>query len=98
MLETASIAGGATIAVFLVVVVCVVVYLQYKRHNKANRAGSDCVDGHTAPLNTPTFGTRWRTNPVTNFPGEAGDSKDIGWNVIRSQRYTLPINTDVCSA
>ncbi|RZC43051.1 uncharacterized protein BDFB_001198, partial [Asbolus verrucosus] len=95
MLETASIAGGATIAVFLVVIVCIVVYLQYKRHNKTTRAGSDCVDGHTTPLNTPTFGTRWRTNPPVDIPvavQEAGDSKEVGWNVIRSQRYTLPIN------
>ncbi|CAH1366782.1 hypothetical protein MTP99_008071 [Tenebrio molitor] len=101
MLETASIAGGATIAVFLVVIVCVVVYLQYKRYNKVIRAGSDCVDGHTTPLNTPTFGTRWRTNPPADIPvavQEAGDSKEVGWNVIRSQRYTLPINRDVCSA
>jgi hypothetical protein len=82
MLETASIAGGATIAVFLVVIVCVVVYLQYKRYNKVIRAGSDCVDGHTTPVAVQ----------------EAGDSKEVGWNVIRSQRYTLPINRDVCSA
>ncbi|XP_063919849.1 probetacellulin-like isoform X1 [Zophobas morio] len=101
MLETASIAGGATIAVFLVVIVCVVVYLQYKRYSKMARAGSDCVDGHNAPLNTPTFGTRWRTIPPADIPAavqEAGDSKEIGWNVMRSQPYTHPINRDVCSA
>ncbi|NP_001280493.1 uncharacterized LOC100141824 [Tribolium castaneum] len=100
MLETASIAGGATIAVFLVVIVCVVVYLQYKRYNKMSRASTDCVDGHSTPLNTPTFGTRWRTSPPADIPvavQEAGDSKEVSWNVIRSQRYTLPINRDVCA-
>uniref|UniRef100_A0A1B6CAX7 EGF-like domain-containing protein n=1 Tax=Clastoptera arizonana TaxID=38151 RepID=A0A1B6CAX7_9HEMI len=44
MLEKASIASGATIAVFLVVVVCVSVYIHYQRKRKQNRATS-CVDG-----------------------------------------------------
>lgn len=38
MLETASIASGATIAVFLVVVVCAFVYIHYQRRQKQNRA------------------------------------------------------------
>ncbi|XP_049818704.1 protein spitz isoform X2 [Aethina tumida] len=66
MLETASIAGGATIAVFLVVILCVVVWLHIKRHAKSKRS-SDCVDGASTQLNAiqPTFGTRWRTPPQT---------------------------------
>lgn len=60
MLETASIAGGATIAVFLVVILCIVVYVHYKRKAKQSRASSsDCVDGPMAPVQRqPTFGTR----------------------------------------
>lgn len=77
MLETASIAGGATIAVFLVVVFCVVMYLHYKSRTKAARTGTDCVDGGGSgngrlPTHTPTFGTRWRTNPAM-----AGDQLPI---------------------
>lgn len=69
MLETASIAGGATIAVLLVVILCVVVYLHYNRRTKATRTGTDCVDSSSNNRNNftnhhqPTFGTRWRTNP-----------------------------------
>lgn len=60
MLETASIAGGATIAVFLVVILCIVVYVHYKRKAKQSRSSStDCVDGPMAPVQRqPTFGTR----------------------------------------
>lgn len=64
MLETASIAGGATIAVFLVVILCVVVYIHYKRKAKAAQTSSDCVDGRTI-ARTPTFGTRY----VSKLPG-----------------------------
>lgn len=67
MLERASIAGGATIAVFLVVILCMVVYINYKRKAKAleqQTSSSDCVDGGPSPLRRPPmFGTRWRTEP-----------------------------------
>nr|CAI5869276.1 unnamed protein product [Callosobruchus analis] len=62
MLETASIAGGATIAVLSVVMICAAAYLHYRRKAKRARAaqGGDCVD--SAPRrHQPTFGTRWRT-------------------------------------
>ncbi|CAH1179398.1 unnamed protein product [Phaedon cochleariae] len=81
MLETASIAGGATIAVFSVVILCVVVYLHYKRRAKAARAGTDCVDGvgGASLAKTPVFGARWRTNPELPARGAAlqdrGDMK-----------------------
>lgn len=41
MLETASIAGGATIAVFLVVIICIAAYIHCKRKQKELR--SRCV-------------------------------------------------------
>ncbi|XP_023718029.1 probetacellulin-like [Cryptotermes secundus] len=45
MFQTASIAGGATIAVFLVVIVCVAVYIHLQRKQKETRAS--CVDGNS---------------------------------------------------
>lgn len=64
MLETASIAGGATIAALLVFILCIVMYVHIKRKAKQSRAGSDCVDGAAAPVRTrPTFGTHWRQPP-----------------------------------
>ncbi|XP_069685706.1 uncharacterized protein [Periplaneta americana] len=45
MLETASIAGGATIAVFLVVIVCIAAYIHFQRKQKETRAS--CVDGNS---------------------------------------------------
>lgn len=47
MLETASIAGGATIAVFLVVIICVSAYIHCKRKQKELRMSTDVdtVDG-----------------------------------------------------
>ncbi|XP_033217034.1 uncharacterized protein LOC117172873 [Belonocnema kinseyi] len=47
MLETASIAGGATIAVFLVVIICIAAYIHCKRKQKELRSSSnvDTVDG-----------------------------------------------------
>ncbi|KAF7990654.1 hypothetical protein HCN44_000459 [Aphidius gifuensis] len=47
MLETASIAGGATIAVFLVVIICVSAYIHCKRKQKELQMSSDVdtVDG-----------------------------------------------------
>jgi hypothetical protein len=38
MFQTASIAGGATIAVFLVFIVCVAVYIHLQRKQKETRA------------------------------------------------------------
>lgn len=42
MFQTASIAGGATIAVFLVVIVCVAVYIHLQRKQKETRARCSC--------------------------------------------------------
>ncbi|XP_045464660.1 uncharacterized protein LOC123673936 isoform X2 [Harmonia axyridis] len=77
MLERASIAGGATVAVFLVVILCIVVYLHYKRHTKVSRTSSDCVDSRTSSAHTPTFGTRWRTRPQIELPVRVHDRGDI---------------------
>nr|CAD7396068.1 unnamed protein product [Timema cristinae] len=49
MLETASIAGGATIAVFLVVIVCLAVYIHFQRKHKESRA-SCYVDGSSRDM------------------------------------------------
>lgn len=71
MLERASIAGGATIAVFLVVILCFVVYLHYKRKTKSSSSETDidCVDGRRIQhVRQPTFGTRWRTKPQSDLP------------------------------
>lgn len=75
MLETASIAGGATIAAFLVVILCIVMYVHFKRKAKQSRSGSDCVDGAQVPVRTrPTFGTRWRQPPGPDLPlNDRGD-------------------------
>ncbi|XP_023014457.1 uncharacterized protein isoform X2 [Leptinotarsa decemlineata] len=83
MLETASIAGGATIAVFSVVILCVVVYLHYKRRNKAARTPTDCVDSGITSINPPTFGTRWRTIPPSDMTirvQDRGDMKQSGFH------------------
>ncbi|XP_020285918.1 uncharacterized protein LOC109855760 [Pseudomyrmex gracilis] len=49
LLETASIAGGATIAVFLVVIICIAVYIHFKRKQKELRSSSNCVDTVDGP-------------------------------------------------
>lgn len=72
MLETASIAGGATIAAFLVVILCIVMYVHFKRKAKQSRTGTDCVDGVTPQVRTRTFGTRWKQTPVSELPLNAG--------------------------
>ncbi|ENN79828.1 hypothetical protein D910_05154 [Dendroctonus ponderosae] len=58
MLETASIAGGATIAVFSAVILCLAAYLRWRRRKKGG-AATDEVDG--LPRNhhrQPIFGVR----------------------------------------
>ncbi|KAG5891081.1 hypothetical protein JTB14_028284 [Gonioctena quinquepunctata] len=96
MLETASIAGGATIAVFSVVILCVVVYLHYKRRAKAARTATDCVDSRTAPVNPPTFGTRWRTNPPTDLPIRVQDRGDMKQSKVELHQVTtlLPVSNE----
>ncbi|XP_026472777.1 protein spitz-like [Ctenocephalides felis] len=49
MLETASIAGGATIAVLLVLIICAAMYVNWSRRQKVLRASRDCVDGPSPP-------------------------------------------------
>ena len=89
MLETASIAGGAAIAVLLVVILCVVVYIQYKRKAKTTRTATDCVDGRSSStIHTPTFGTRWRTNPPVDLPIRMHDRGDSKQNKIELHQVT----------
>lgn len=64
MLSQASIAGGATIAVFLVVIVCAMTYLRYKRRAKLSSMSKDCVDSGYPPVR-PTFGVKWKTTAAT---------------------------------
>ncbi|XP_076263247.1 uncharacterized protein LOC143198116 isoform X2 [Rhynchophorus ferrugineus] len=56
MLETASIAGGATIAVFSAVILCLAAYLRWRRRKK--NASTDQVDGMPHPRPQPVFGVR----------------------------------------
>ncbi|XP_030752828.1 uncharacterized protein LOC115879916 isoform X2 [Sitophilus oryzae] len=56
MLETASIAGGATIAVFSAVILCLAAYLRWRRSKKS--ASTDQVDGAPHPRPQPVFGVR----------------------------------------
>ncbi|KYQ47178.1 Protein spitz [Trachymyrmex zeteki] len=53
MLETASIAGGATIAVFLVVIICITAYIHCKRKQKELRSSNNCVDTVDGPGRDP---------------------------------------------
>lgn len=53
MLETASIAGGATIAVFLVVIICLTAYIHCKRKQKELRSSNNCVDTVDGPGRDP---------------------------------------------
>jgi keren protein len=56
MLETASIAGGATIAVFLVVIVCISLYIHYHRKLKEKRVtATDATDGRARDLELRPF-------------------------------------------
>lgn len=103
-LETASIASGATIAVFLVVIFCTALYIHYKRRAKASITNTDCVDGRSSALHThPTFGTRWRTTerqqyhhphhtdlpiPIHHDCGGGGDTKCTQQNRIELQQVT----------
>lgn len=63
MLETASIAGGATIAVFLVVIICIAAYIHYKRKQKELRSSSnvDTVDGPDRDPELRPFSNRSRS-------------------------------------
>lgn len=56
MLETASIAGGATIAVFSAVILCLAAYLRWRRRKKSS--STDEVDGLPRPRPQPIFGVR----------------------------------------
>ncbi|XP_076663660.1 uncharacterized protein LOC143366449 [Andrena cerasifolii] len=63
MLETASIAGGATIAVFLVVIICIAAYIHCKRKQKELRSSNcvDTVDGPGRDLELRPFSNRSRS-------------------------------------
>ncbi|KOX78576.1 Protein spitz [Melipona quadrifasciata] len=52
MLETASIAGGATIAIFLVFIICIAAYIHCRRKQKELRS-SNCVDTVDGPGRDP---------------------------------------------
>ncbi|KAK0162800.1 hypothetical protein PV327_006546 [Microctonus hyperodae] len=67
MLETASIAGGATIAVFLVVIICIAAYINCKRKQKELRTSTcgDTVDGPVRDPERRPFSNRNR--PIMTF-------------------------------
>lgn len=102
LLETASIAGGATIAVFLVVILCAVVYIHYKRRAKASIMSTDCVDGRSSALQSHhrIFGTRWRNTterhadlPIGIPVHERGDAKQIQQSRVELQQVTTLLPT-----
>ncbi|XP_032670489.1 uncharacterized protein LOC116843818 isoform X2 [Odontomachus brunneus] len=87
MLETASIAGGATIAVFLVVIICIAAYIHCKRKQKELRSSSciDTVDGPGRDPELRPFSNRSR--PLTIFMAKSLNSSATieqtrmpGWN------------------
>ncbi|XP_011144482.2 uncharacterized protein LOC105186150 isoform X2 [Harpegnathos saltator] len=87
MLETASIAGGATIAVLLVVIICITAYIHCKRKQKELRSSSciDTVDGPGRDPEVRPFSNRSR--PLTIFMAKSLNSSATieqtrmpGWN------------------
>ncbi|XP_076231062.1 uncharacterized protein LOC143177135 isoform X2 [Calliopsis andreniformis] len=87
MLETASIAGGATIAVFLVVIICIAAYIHCKRKQKELRSSNcvDTVDGPGRDLELRPFSNRSRSlmifmtkNPNSSTPIE--QTRMPGWS------------------
>lgn len=94
MLERASIAGGATIAIFLVVILCFVVYLHYKRKSKSTAESEDCVDGPS--VRQPTFGTRWKSKPQSDLPvavlegGDANQNNRVELHQVTTLLTTTP--------
>lgn len=93
MLETASIAGGAAIAVLLVVILCVVIYVNYWRRTKVSRSPSDCIDGCSNSHRTqPTFGTRWRTASA-DLPIRVHDRSDTKQSRVELHQVTTLLNT-----
>ncbi|XP_034183091.1 uncharacterized protein LOC117605651 [Osmia lignaria lignaria] len=87
MLETASIAGGATIAVFLVVIICIAAYIHCKRKQKELRS-SNCVDTVDGPGRDPElrpFSNRNRSLMIfmTKNPNSSAaieQTRMPGWN------------------
>ncbi|XP_017892681.1 uncharacterized protein LOC108632539 isoform X2 [Ceratina calcarata] len=86
MLETASIAGGATIAVFLVVIICIAAYIHCKRKQKER--SSNCVDTVDGPGRDPElrpFSNRSRSLMIfmTKNPNSSAaieQTRMPGWN------------------
>lgn len=84
MLETASIAGGATIAVFLVVIICIAAYIHCKRKQKELRS-SNCVDTVDGPGRDPEmrpFSNRSLMNFMTKSPNSSAaieQTRMPGW-------------------
>ncbi|XP_020710518.2 uncharacterized protein LOC105690420 isoform X2 [Athalia rosae] len=100
MLETASIAGGATIAVFLVVIICIAAYIHCKRKQKELRTsnGVDTVDGPGRDPELRPFSNHGRSlrifmaknsNALTSPAIE--QTKMPGWN------YSSPESTRMAS-
>lgn len=102
MLETASIAGGATIAVFLVVIICIAAYIHCKRKQKELRTSSNCVDAVDGPGRDPElrpFSNHGRSlrifmaknsNNAANSPS-IEQTRMPGWN------YSSPESTRMAS-
>ncbi|XP_067209096.1 uncharacterized protein [Linepithema humile] len=89
MLETASIAGGATIAVFLVVIICIAAYIHCKRKQKELRSSTcaDTVDGPGRDPELRPFSNRNRSlmifmakNPPNSSAMAIEQTRMPGWN------------------
>ncbi|XP_066255991.1 uncharacterized protein [Euwallacea similis] len=76
MLETASIAGGATIAVFSVVILCLAAYLRWRRRKKS-AAPVDQVDGLPGPHHRQRiFGIRPQGNNLVPIRSSVSPYRD----------------------
>lgn len=93
MLETASIAGGATIAVFLVVIICIAAYIHCKRKQKELRTSSNCFDTVDGPGRDPElrpFSNRSRSLMIYMAKNPPNSSATIeqtrmpGWNRVET--------------
>lgn len=89
MLETASIASGATIAVFLVVCICIYVYVRIQRKHKHNLITSHCESSGDLGKQTP-FGREIPRIALHHVSRERGTGDNISLGVYDFQGHREP--------
>ncbi|XP_015174887.1 PREDICTED: protein spitz-like isoform X3 [Polistes dominula] len=105
MLETASIASGATIAVFLVVIICIAAYIHCKKKQKELRTSSNCFDTVDGPGRDPErrpFSNQGRSlmiymakNPPNNS-ATIEQTKMPEWNRVETMETTRMASISEC--